>query len=187
MDFQELSRRFDKFLDVVPRKIAVIAVQHFEESFRLGGYNEEPFQKWTNRKNPKNRRNIGRAVMIKTNTLGRSLRVKSASMKAIVIGTDVPYAQIHNEGGTIKHPGGTPYVNFNSIYTARKKKGRIGSFGDNQMTFLRKDGNYPAGTKFTKPHDITIPKRQFIGDDNRKLRRIIEQVLEDEFLKILKQ
>jgi len=185
MDFQTLYNRFQKFLDVVPRKIAVIAVQHFEESFQMGGYNEEPFQKWKDRKSPKNRRNIGRAVMIKTNTLGRSLRAKTITKKMIVIESDVPYAEIHNDGGTIKHPGGTPYLPFNNLYTARKKKGRIERMGEKQMVFLRKDGNYPDGTKFTKAHDITIPKRQFIGDNNRKLKAIIDKMLEEEIKKIL--
>jgi phage gpG-like protein len=161
-------------------------VQHFQDSFVLGGYNEDSFQKWKDRKNPNNRRNIGRATLIKTNTLGRSIRVKSITKQKIVIGTDIEYAKIHNDGGKIKHPGGTPYLPFNQVYSSRKQKGRIGRMGASQMTFLRKDGNYPAGTKFTKTHDITIPKRQFIGENNRKLLRKIDKVLEEELQKIFK-
>ncbi len=60
-------------------------------------------------------------------------------------GSNKKYARIQNDGGTIKHPGGTPYITTN--------KGAI---------FMRKDGDYPKGTKFTKPHDIKLPARPFL-------------------------
>jgi len=60
-------------------------------------------------------------------------------------GTNKKYAAIHNYGGTIKHPGGTPYITT--------KKGAI---------FMKKDGKYPKGTKFTKAHDIKMPARPFM-------------------------
>jgi phage gpG-like protein len=186
MDFQTLNKAFQKVLHEAPREIAVIAQQHFEASFDLHGYNEEPFVKWKERKNPDNPKNKGRAILIKSNTLGRSIRIKSVGKRVIIISSDVEYAKIHNEGGTIKHPGGTPYLPFDEVYSARKKKGRIGAMTGKQMTFLKKDGQYPAGTKFTKPHNITLPKRQFIGENNRKLTKKIDQYFEAKLKQLFK-
>lgn len=55
----------------------------------------------------------------------------------------VPYARIHEFGGTINHPGGTPFF-----------------IKDGQLRFVRKAN----GARFakTKPHPIVIPARPYI-------------------------
>jgi phage virion morphogenesis protein len=63
-----------------------------------------------------------------------------------VAGSNSAYARIHQLGGTIKHPGGTPYF-----------------VKDGKAVFMKKDGTYPAGTKFTQPHDIKIPARPYLS------------------------
>lgn len=63
---------------------------------------------------------------------------------------DVKYAAIHEYGGVIHHPGGTPYIpnangggaEFVSKIFASSLKG--------------------AGLPVTKPHDITMPERSFL-------------------------
>jgi hypothetical protein len=56
----------------------------------------------------------------------------------------IPYARIHELGGTINHPGGTPYqVIGDRVVWVSKAKG--------------------AGKKTTKPHDIEMPARPYIG------------------------
>jgi phage gpG-like protein len=72
---------------------------------------------------------------------------KSAS---VFIDTErVPYARIHNEGGTIKHPGSNKFQAF--------------GFGDG-MVF----------THYTKPHDIQIPRRQFMLFQDEDKTAILE-------------
>jgi phage gpG-like protein len=55
----------------------------------------------------------------------------------------IPYARIHEFGGTINHPGGTPYY-----------------IKDGELRFVRKAN----GARFpkTKPHPIEIPARPYI-------------------------
>jgi len=57
----------------------------------------------------------------------------------------IPYARIHEYGGTIDHPGGTPYF--------------IGD--DGLAKFVSKAKG--AGLPVTKPHQITIPARPYIA------------------------
>ena len=59
---------------------------------------------------------------------------------------DVAYALIHELGGVIEHPGGTPYV--------------IGEGG--MATFVSLDDPRAAELPKTKPHDITIPARPYL-------------------------
>lgn len=92
-----------------------------------------------------------------TRTLSRSIHVEAGESSlqgaTALVGTDVVYAAIHEYGGTIQHPGGTPYI--------------VTSSG---AKFLRKDGRYPAGVRFTKPHPIHISAQPYLRpalDENR--------------------
>lgn len=79
----------------------------------------------------------------------------SAQGTKVVISSNKRYARIHQLGGDIQHPGGTPYINLG-----------------NTIRFLKKDGSYPEGVKFTKPHTIRIPARPFITISRATLAEI---------------
>lgn len=104
---------------------------------------------------------VGGSHLTKSSRLRSAVAVNINGLK-IDLSVLVAYAAAHQYGVEIKHPGGTPYIPWNSVNGAKKKKGRIGSMGQNQMVFLKKDGNYPAGVKFTRPHVIGIPARPYI-------------------------
>lgn len=59
---------------------------------------------------------------------------------------DVEYARIHELGGVIQHPGGTPYF--------------IGE--DGMAVFVRKDDPRAADLPKTKPHQIVMPARPYL-------------------------
>jgi phage gpG-like protein len=148
-------------LEALTPVIAEEAVNHFQSRITEGkDIYGKPFKK--RKRDAPNRR--GRAILVKSGNLRRAIRIAKMSSGNITIENDMPYAKIHNDGGEINHPGGTPYLPFNQRYTARKRRGRIDSMGESQMVFLKKDGDYPEGTKFTKPHKIPMPERKFMGD-----------------------
>lgn len=81
------------------------AKNHFVKSFRNQGFEDETIQKWKPRKRKSYRTRNGRvvddtnrAILVKTGDLRRSIRVISRSYRTIVLGSDLPYAQIHNDG-----------------------------------------------------------------------------------------
>jgi phage gpG-like protein len=142
------------------------------ENFVKDNFKSESFagRKWPARKSRdrSDRRNPDspRKLLIKTSTLLRSIKVQRKG-DSIVVSSNVPYAKIHNEGGTINHPGGTPYF-VKPID------------GKNKAVFMKKNGKYPKGIKFTKPHPIKIPQRKFVGDD-QKLRDKLKKIIKEEF------
>jgi len=112
-------------------------------NFREGG--------WYPGKWPMSRRAAGMTrgrTLVQRGTLSRSISARSGAGFAKV-GTSVKYARIHQFGGTINHPGGTPYIT-----TGRAFAGSV--------SWLKKDGDYPPGTKFTRAHQIPIPARPFL-------------------------
>lgn len=87
----------------------------------------------------------------------------------IMVGTDVPYAKLHNEGGTINET-----VKVKGFQ--RKLKIRARSI-DRRTGWVRKLKKV-IGTQLVnvKAHlrkmNLTMPKRQFIGDSSLLARRI---------------
>ena len=63
-------------------------------------------------------------------------------------GAGVPYAKIHEYGGTIHHPGGTAFF--------------ISQLLGGRAFFVSNASAIAASLPRTKPHDITIPERSYM-------------------------
>jgi len=89
-------------------------------------------------------------LKVGTGNLRRSWVVSSSRIDAttisIKLGTRTKYARIHQYGGTIRHPGGTPYFPYHIAY-------------EGKFIPLNSSWKGAPGVKLTKPHDIKMPKR----------------------------
>lgn len=191
---QQQARSID---DALRRKLPVMvgaaAKQHFQEGFRRGGFIDSTLQRW------KPSARIGRAggvagkhgtLLSSRNHLMRSITY-SAQPYRVTVYTDVPYAPLHNEGGTT-HVRVTPKMRkyawamfYRSMGIKRggakkTKRGKAAKPETEQarlwkaLALTRKQG-------FT----IRIPKRKFMGD-SVVLRSKANAVAEEELSKILK-
>ncbi len=153
-------KQFDKLIitiEELPSDIAVLAADEFDKNFeRQSFFGEE----WKPSKYVKKQ---GRTkILILRGNLRRSIKHKVTG-PTITFSSNVPYANIHNSGGVINHPGGTAY-----IYDKKKKK-----------SIWIPNRNATADMPRTKPHKIPIPKRQFIGE-HQKLEKQIEKYILNE-------
>lgn len=73
------------------------AKNFFQDSFRNQGFTDSGLKKWKKRKG---NTDPGRGVLIGkgTGTLRNSIRVKTATMKKILITSDLKYSAVHNYG-----------------------------------------------------------------------------------------
>lgn len=129
----------------------VTALNFFKESFNQQGWLGSSFEAWPERKAGAD----GRGVLIKTGHLRDSIRVLESSPLRIVFGTNAPYAQIHNEGGTVSiriTPKARRY--FWAMYKTTEK-----AFW--KAMALKKDNI-----------TIKVPKRQFLGESQTLLRQL---------------
>lgn len=85
-----------------PAALGEIAVTLFHDNFTQQGFMDEELTPWENRKSKKD---TDRAILILRGRLRRSVRVTRKSIQEVVIGSDVPYAKVHNEGGQIQVSG----------------------------------------------------------------------------------
>jgi phage gpG-like protein len=136
-----ISKAYDK----LPTEVAAIAVRFTKDRFRSQDWYDNSREAWPARKRQRGSKKRSQTLLVDTGRLKRSIRKISADSKQVVIGTDVPYAQIHNDGGKIAKS-----VTVKSH--SRRRRSRGGS------TTVK---------SHTRRMNLTIPKRQFIGDSNR--------------------
>ena len=126
----------------LPKQLGNDAVNHFRNSFRQGGFEDQTVDMWelpkrkqfTLSKSGKTKRftNKGfsrsdrtRATLVQTGALRSSVRVLRTSPGEVVIGSDLKYAQIHNDGGKLKSGATMPkrqFVGDSRKLTANMKK-----------------------------------------------------------------
>ena len=192
---KDLEKLVKQYIDLTISDIRVEASEMFDKNFQREAFFNE---KWARRKfNDDDSKNI----LTGTGALRKSIISKVEDNK-ITFETTLPYANIHNEGGTItvtvgmkKHfwkmylqivgskkskDGKTP---FNEAYQ-RTKKGKLRNNKKNRTLsavaeFYRAMALKPVGSK------IVIPKRQFIGN-HPELEQAIEEIARKNMIEIFK-
>lgn len=135
------------------RVVGATAVNFSKERFVRKNWVDRTPEAWK-----KTNKNKG-STLVASGQLKRSIRLISINGNRIVIGTDIPYAKIHNEGGTI-----TKTVQIKSHH-------RISMKGKRSMV---KSHSRKMNTK--------IDKRQFIGVSailERRIERILDKTFKD--------
>lgn len=147
-DFFKRLQKVNKpsFMRRLVNRSGVVAVNFSKERFvRKDWLDGNSRQTWEKRK----RKDKG-SLMVRSGRLKRSIRKMSEGDYFVYIGTDVPYAKAHNEGGEI-----TKTVNVRSH--SRARKGRTDKF---------------KVKSYQRKMNLTLPKRQFIGDSAALAKRI---------------
>ena len=179
---------------VLPIKVGALAKAHFRENFRLSGFMNGGLRAW-----PATRRqqtggksaaaNYG-PLLSRRNHLFGSIGYKPGP-GYVVIGTSLPYAAIHNDGGTVS-PTVTlkmrkfAWAMYYKSLGTKSSKGSKGSKGKKGATVPAEAERWKALALTRKQKlNITIPKRQFIGDSqelnaaiNRKIGEEMDKLFE---------
>jgi phage gpG-like protein len=176
VDISDFTRKLDALSDSyrkLPNEIAATAVNFSKERFRDQAWLDKTKENWK----PRARRRAGsskksQTLLVNTGRLKRGMRKISATQDSVIIGNDVPYAQIQNDGGVIE---GTATVNeYTKREYQRKRKGR------KETVRSHKVGSH------TRKMKIKIPSRRFIGN-SYTLERRLYLLIASRFAKALKQ
>lgn len=163
-DFLTKLNGLMKLRDTWRKKAEVEAVNFSKERFVRKNWvdsKREPWKAWSTKYAQSDRHGASLLVGKKSGRLKRSIRKLRATANSVVIGTDVPYAEIHNEGGTINK----------STRVRAHRRTRKGKTTDVKA--------------HTRHMNLTMPPRRFIGE-SALLSRRIERQLQKEMNKILK-
>ncbi|MCR4561253.1 MAG: phage virion morphogenesis protein [Bacteroidales bacterium] len=97
---KQIERTLAEMLYDMPEQIGMLAVNFSKQRFVEQNWLYTSPQPWKERKR-KRRGGKARqngAVLVDSGRLKRSIRIISTTPLSVTIGTDVPYAQIHNDG-----------------------------------------------------------------------------------------
>lgn len=146
-------------------------------NFAAQGYQGTTFMRWASRK-ANTKKNQGRALLVQSGRLKRGWRGFNSAPGEVTIANDVPYAEIHNNGGIINKSARSETF-LRNRYLKGTNKGKF------------KRGVTTATKGFTyKEHTIKMPRRQMMptnDSDSPVLRAAIERDLLQEIQLFEKQ
>lgn len=198
MDAKDITKAVEKAKDDImkevndrlPRKVGVIAVNHFKQNFRDGGWLDGGLRPWkrTRRQDSNSPDAKYGPLTSRRNHMMRSIQA-STSPGQVTIEDPVPYAATHNDGGDITtHPTVTDKMRR---YAWRMVYSLAGVRGKGKLPKeLPAEAEKWKGLALTRKRNLTvharIPQRQFMGD-SAELRAKVNKAIMDSMEKIRAQ
>jgi phage gpG-like protein len=199
-NFKGIEKKARTTLENAMVEIGNTAKVFFVENFRKQGFDDKTVEKWEKRKKTERKgrgskksaaelgtvRSVkaGRAILVKTGDLRRSIIRNPANRAAlsIKIHTDLPYAKIHNDGGTINREGFKGLMYYREVATnlaTRKTQKRFA-----RTTGIKSKRATHAMEINVGAYTIDIDQRQFMGDSynlNEQVKKVIVKRLDKIF------
>ncbi len=178
-NLNDLQSRFKQLLLYAPGMLGNDAVNFFLDSFKRQAWLGNRLEPWAKRR--VNKRRPGRAILVDTGRLRRSIRITRVSQGNVYIGTDVPYAKAHNEGfrGTVQ------------VKAHKRNKYTKSRIGTGKFTKTGKERTKTissvSGSSMVKAHTrkVNIVQRQFMGT-SPYLTRQLQRRLSAELMKAMR-
>jgi phage gpG-like protein len=111
LDMSKVVQRWNKAKNQLPKLLTNVSKNMFVDSWKRQGWDGEKWKE-VQRRTPgtkayKNATKSARtrAILVQSGTLRRSIVINSQTFSRMTISTNVPYAEVHNEGGTINRAG----------------------------------------------------------------------------------
>lgn len=159
-EFDKMVLEVDRVTKRLPHQLGTIAVSFSKQRFRDQNWVDNYTEPWKMRKADRNKRRTNRkrrGILTKTGRLRRSIRKLKVEENKVWIGTDVPYAQAHNEGVrktvTVKQHERGRHSKERERYVDRN--------GRTRNRTVKKQ----TGTTRVKQHSrkMNLARRQFVG------------------------
>jgi phage gpG-like protein len=179
-NIDKLIAKTEKAKKRLPTLLGNEAKNHFVAGFRIGGKKTDASRSGWKERGFSFRRNKGRAVLTQSGDLRRSIQVRRKALNRIIIGTEgIPYAEIHNEGGSITiTPAMRRFFYAMMMETGKGAKGKTARI-DSQIA---QEARFWRGMYRHKGSKIKMPKREFIGK-SRVLERKMHVIIRNELFK----
>lgn len=183
------SKRLEKHIQTaLPRKVGIIASNHYKDNFRRGGFVDGGINPWI----PAKRQGVAKGaagkygpLLSKRTHLMRSIRSEPGNARVKII-NDVVYARIHNEGGTVTtHPQITPKMRRFAwaMFYATAGIPRRGKNRRQIPDSIPEEAQKWRALALTRKKQLTIisriPKRQFMGRSQELNEKITDIVQKD--------
>jgi phage gpG-like protein len=106
--------------------------------------------------------------------LKRSIRIVAVTPTSVTIGTDVPYAQIHNDGFNGSQSVRAHTQRVKEHQRKQKVKGKKGKWKTKKVTVKAHTRNIKAHTR-----NMKMPRRRFLGSSAELEKQIMELIMSE--------
>ena len=151
--FKAFQNRINASIAELPPIVGNMVVNAALDNFRNQAFNGQP---WKARKTKGRRGNGRQNILVQSGALRRSIRVIRTTATSVTVGSDLPYASVHNDGGEIKRAARTETFVRNR-YTKGVKGKMFGGMGA-----FKKGTTAGRGLTF-RAYSYRMPQRQFLG------------------------
>jgi phage gpG-like protein len=148
LEYIRMLDRVSMAVSSIPQRAATLAVNFSKERFRAQNWVDTRTEPWPKRQGREKRK--VRAILIDSGRLRRSIRKVVVTSNFVIIGTNVPYAQAHNDG-------------FRGEVTVKQH---------------RRDNRARPGYHLVRSHtkNINLPRRRFIGPSSVLDRQMVRMM-----------
>lgn len=166
INWKLLERELDRTLTALPGKVGTVIVNWSKSRFRFQNWVDGSDQPWQPR-NKNAKRNKGRAILISSGRLRRSIRPLSINRNSVTVGSDVPYAAAHNDG-----------VDQQVQVSAHKRRSfkKVEVYGITSRVKHKVKAVSGIHEVSSFKRNMRLPRRRFLGDSvnlNQSIQRTI--------------
>ncbi len=189
LDLQIEKQRLKQVWLTLPYKAGVLMVAFSKDRFKYQNWLDNYPEAWVPRKKNskwggKKKNNSGRALLVQSGRLRRSIQIFSTTGNSVTIGSDVPYASVHNDGYRMGQIQQVATYTRKRFIKARKGTGvysiKTRKEGMKTVSTLASEIQVAAHTRRV---DQRIPRRRFMGE-SKYLTMQISRMIEAEMMKI---
>jgi phage gpG-like protein len=173
-ELDNIISKINATVQALPQRIATLAVNFSKERFVKKDWHDTHSEPWL-----KTRKKKG-STLVASGRLKKSIRKIRVTPTSITIGTDVPYAQIHNDGGEIS---GTETVKMHSR-KAHARKAYVRTIKGKRVRIPKGQVKAHTVKQFSRKYRRKFEKRQFIGK-SAELERRVETLINTELNKAM--
>lgn len=158
----------------LPNEIAAITVKFSKDRFRDQAWLDKTRHPWKERSRTRPGKKRSQTLLVDKGRLKRSIRKISANMNRIVIGTDVPYAQAHNDGfkgNVTQHVKSHTRTLTKFGVTSRRQLKR-----STRIEFGRVKRGETRVRAYTRTIHQNIPARPFIGQSEALEHQLLTHI-----------
>lgn len=168
-DLSIARQRLQATMYKLPYQVGVLMLAWSKDRFKYQNWIDTYTKAWKPRKEKtkwgKTKRNKGRALLVDTGRLRRSIRILQTTANSVTIGSDTPYAAAHNEGVRM--------VVIQQVGAHTRKRMKTKKMVSGEI-------NVSAHTRRISQH---IPRRRFMGQ-SKHLNIQISSLISAEINKI---
>jgi len=173
---QQIQQALFLCLADLPQQIGTLAVNFSKQRFVEQNWHDTAPEPWTPRRHLRRggKRRQNGAILVDSGRLKRSIRIVAVTPTSVTIGTDVPYAQIHNDGFNGSQSVRAHTQRVKEHQRKQKVKGKKGKWKTKKVTVKAHTRNIKAHTR-----NMKMPRRRFLGSSAELEKQIMELIMSE--------